>query len=318
MPARDRQNAPTFAAVAKPIATLVAADRRAAHDAARAGSRISLERRALGARLALQRPRRRRATFVYVAATGVTCQRCRVGVRCRFVRGGTRTRDAREAGARQRRAGAEARRGRGSARATSGLTATPSCRTSLAWCWRCRSPIACRSSWPIARAERRAPCMPGGEERVRGVAPAAVARLTSEFGVRPGDVIAAIGPSIGPDDYEVGESLVDAFRHAGHSPERPRAMVHPPRIATASRYVVGQSRSARGRGRLSRSHLHLPIEHARASGGVRFVSRGRRARRDGWRALFACPPCKLKVESWQLKVSVHSFSFKFSELGTWN
>ena len=50
-----------------------------------------------------------------------------------------------------------------------------------------------------------------------GVAPAALGRLTSEFGTRPGDVIAAIGPSIGPDDYEVGESLVEAFRKAGHS-----------------------------------------------------------------------------------------------------
>lgn len=51
-----------------------------------------------------------------------------------------------------------------------------------------------------------------------GVASAAVARLISEFGARPEDVIAAIGPSIGPDDYEVGESLVEAFENAGHSP----------------------------------------------------------------------------------------------------
>ncbi len=51
-----------------------------------------------------------------------------------------------------------------------------------------------------------------------GVASAAVARLTTEFGTEPGDVIAAIGPSIGPDDYEVGEPLVEAFRNAGHSP----------------------------------------------------------------------------------------------------
>jgi len=48
---------------------------------------------------------------------------------------------------------------------------------------------------------------------------AAVERLTTEFGTRPDDVVAAIGPSIGPDDYEVGEALVDAFRSAGHGPE---------------------------------------------------------------------------------------------------
>lgn len=51
-----------------------------------------------------------------------------------------------------------------------------------------------------------------------GVAPAAVARLTTEFGTEPGNLIVAIGPSIGPEDYEVGEPLVEAFRNAGHSP----------------------------------------------------------------------------------------------------
>ena len=52
-----------------------------------------------------------------------------------------------------------------------------------------------------------------------GVARAAVARLTTEFGTKPGDLIAAIGPSIGPEDYAVGEPLVEAFRNAGHSPD---------------------------------------------------------------------------------------------------
>ena len=32
----------------------------------------------------------------------------------------------------------------------------------------------------------------------------------------PADLIAAIGPSVGPDDYQVGESLIAAFREAGH------------------------------------------------------------------------------------------------------
>jgi polyphenol oxidase len=48
------------------------------------------------------------------------------------------------------------------------------------------------------------------------VAPAAVAAMSREFGSRPADLIAAIGPSVGADDYEVGESLIDAFREAGH------------------------------------------------------------------------------------------------------
>jgi YfiH family protein len=50
-----------------------------------------------------------------------------------------------------------------------------------------------------------------------GVAPAAIAALQREFGTCADDLIAAVGPSAGPDEYEVGESLVDAFREAGHS-----------------------------------------------------------------------------------------------------
>ena len=40
--------------------------------------------------------------------------------------------------------------------------------------------------------------------------------MRREFGTNPDDLVAAIGPSVGPDDYEVGEGLIDAFRTAGH------------------------------------------------------------------------------------------------------
>ena len=50
------------------------------------------------------------------------------------------------------------------------------------------------------------------------VAPAAIAAMQREFGTRPSDVLAALGPSVGPDDYEVGHALIDAFRDAGHEP----------------------------------------------------------------------------------------------------
>jgi hypothetical protein len=50
-----------------------------------------------------------------------------------------------------------------------------------------------------------------------GVAGAAVAALKREFGARPGDLVAALGPSIGPCCYEVGTELVDAFAAAGHA-----------------------------------------------------------------------------------------------------
>jgi hypothetical protein len=48
------------------------------------------------------------------------------------------------------------------------------------------------------------------------VVPAAIAMMEREFGSRPADLIAAIGPSVGPGDYEVGESLIEAFRNEGH------------------------------------------------------------------------------------------------------
>ena len=50
-----------------------------------------------------------------------------------------------------------------------------------------------------------------------GAATAAVDALAREFGARPSDLVAAIGPSIGPCCYEVGSELVDAFAAAGHA-----------------------------------------------------------------------------------------------------
>ena len=45
---------------------------------------------------------------------------------------------------------------------------------------------------------------------------AAVDAMAREFGSKPADLTAAIGPSIGPCCYEVGPELVDAFAAAGH------------------------------------------------------------------------------------------------------
>ena len=88
------------------------------------------------------------------------------------------------------------------------------------------------SSRDVAVAIRVADCVPLlMADRQRGVvaavhagwrgtaARAAVAALESlehEFGTKPADIVAAIGPSIGPCCYEVGTELVDAFAAAGH------------------------------------------------------------------------------------------------------
>jgi YfiH family protein len=88
------------------------------------------------------------------------------------------------------------------------------------------------SSPDVAVAIRVADCVPLlMADRTRGVvaavhagwrgtaaraAVAALEALEHEFGTRPADVVAAIGPSIGPCCYEVGTELVDAFAAAGH------------------------------------------------------------------------------------------------------
>jgi len=49
---------------------------------------------------------------------------------------------------------------------------------------------------------------------VRGAARAAVRGMIDAFGTQPGDIVAGIGPSIGPDHYEVGEDVYAAYSQA--------------------------------------------------------------------------------------------------------
>lgn len=49
---------------------------------------------------------------------------------------------------------------------------------------------------------------------VRRAASATVAAMQSAYGSNPADILAVIGPSIGPDHYEVGPDVVEKARHA--------------------------------------------------------------------------------------------------------
>jgi YfiH family protein len=49
------------------------------------------------------------------------------------------------------------------------------------------------------------------------IASVAIETMVREFGTDPADLIVAIGPSVGPQDYAVGEALITAFLDAGHA-----------------------------------------------------------------------------------------------------
>jgi YfiH family protein len=73
---------------------------------------------------------------------------------------------------------------------------------------------------PVLMADRATGAVAAVHAGWRGtaaqVAPAALREMAQAFGTRPQDVVAAVGPSIGPCCYEVGSELVDAFAAAGH------------------------------------------------------------------------------------------------------
>ncbi len=54
----------------------------------------------------------------------------------------------------------------------------------------------------------------GWRGTVAGAVPAAIRALAEEFGTRPEEVVAGVGPSIGPCCYEVGDEVVMAAREA--------------------------------------------------------------------------------------------------------
>ena len=73
---------------------------------------------------------------------------------------------------------------------------------------------------PVLIADRRlgvvAAVHAGWRGTMQSIVVEGVEALTREFGSRPSDLIAAIGPCLGPCCGEVGPEVVDAFRAAGH------------------------------------------------------------------------------------------------------
>jgi hypothetical protein len=53
---------------------------------------------------------------------------------------------------------------------------------------------------------------------VRGVLPATVKTMRNAFGSQPKDIVACIGPSIGPDEFEVGEDVAAQIQAAVREP----------------------------------------------------------------------------------------------------
>jgi len=97
---------------------------------------------------------------------------------------------------------------------------------------------------PILMADRKTGAVAAVHAGWRGTAArAAVAALKAmerEYDTHPQNVVAAIGPSIGPCCYQVGSELVDAFAAAGHerylidrwfsTPPPPRGSVERPQL----------------------------------------------------------------------------------------
>lgn len=74
---------------------------------------------------------------------------------------------------------------------------------------------------PVLLADRRTRAVgaahAGWRGTVQDAAGAAVRAMSREFGSDPHDLIAAVGPCLGPCCGEVGEEVVDAFASAGHA-----------------------------------------------------------------------------------------------------
>ena len=61
---------------------------------------------------------------------------------------------------------------------------------------------------------------------VRGAARAAVGAMQERYGSNPADILAAVGPSIGPDHYEIGEDVIAQVKDAFGADADPLLVAH--------------------------------------------------------------------------------------------
>ncbi len=95
------------------------------------------------------------------------------------------------------------------------------------------------------------------------VASVALETLARECGTDPSDCIIAIGPSIGPADYQVGVELRDAFLAAGHKPDSVDRWFRPSGAKLALDLWSANRDQLRRFRRAARPGFYLRPEHAR-------------------------------------------------------
>lgn len=81
---------------------------------------------------------------------------------------------------------------------------------------------------PVHQAIAAVHC--GWKSTVRHISQKAITRMASEFSTEPSDLIAIIGPGIGPDSFQVQEDVVEKFSEAGF-PTNEICRFEGPRIA---------------------------------------------------------------------------------------
>ena len=133
---------------------------------------------------------------------------------------------------------------------------------------------------PVLLADRRRGAVGAVHAGWRGTfqeaAAAGVEAMTREFGSEPRDLVAAIGPCLGPCCGEVGPEVVEAFREAGHGEDRVgRWFVTGPSGRPVPRPVASQCRSARSGRARGGQHPRGAAVHEDARRSAAFVSRGR-------------------------------------------